>query len=143
MRVIKSVDYFETDMDPTWVAHVDPKPMKQYRARDPYVVEDDYMTKEAVHGKRFINQQGDLVVIGLTKEAAKVIGLPFEVIENQEQKLASLQQGARGLQKEVVRQLGEITKHLVKNRNLQNQLLKIQELNLRGRIKFLFTKRLP
>lgn len=46
--------------------------------------------KEEIRGRRFINERGEEVCIGFSKQAEEAIGMPFEVIENQESEIEHL-----------------------------------------------------
>jgi len=47
---------------------------------------------EMIEGKKFINANGNLVCIGLSKQVQDAIGLPMEVFETQQEELSSLSQ---------------------------------------------------
>lgn len=106
MIIIKSVDTIETDFDVYQLQkfHV----MKDYPNLDmsefkDISMEEATLTYENITGKRFINPEKDKeYIIGFSGEVSEVLGMPFEVIENQMKRIGELEnENAIAVDKEV------------------------------------------
>ena len=82
--------------------------------------------KEHVHGRTFINANGESVCIGMTKRVQSLLGLPFEVFDNMKNDL----------------DMARITVAQLRDRNaaLQKSMAGFKEAGLLKRLKYLFTK---
>jgi hypothetical protein len=57
-------------------------------AMDSYSPEAMHVTREQIIGEKFINENGDIVCIGMTKQAQEAIGLPMKSFKNMNKMLA-------------------------------------------------------
>ena len=100
------------------------KPSISYGERD-YLEKELKMTKELIRGQRFINNRGETVCIGMTKQVQDTIGLSFQAFEN------------------LRRYNEELREHLRNMRNNEKTAVnKIEHSGFLTRLKYLFTKQL-
>lgn len=98
VKDIKIIDVRRDDFHP--VDHYDPERFLATDFAEPTkaVVK---VKREWVKGKRFVNSQGRIVVIGWSKIVQDALGLPFEVFENQERRRESDYQENTKLRKKI------------------------------------------
>ena len=75
--------------------------------------------KEICYGRRFVNVKGEEVILGISKKAQDVLGLPFKHFESMQNQISELQE-----------------QHFNDSVFIKN----IMMLNFWGRLKFAFTK---
>ncbi len=75
--------------------------------------------KEICYGRRFTNQNGEEVLLGISKKAQDILGLPFEQFERMSKKISELEE---------------------LHYNDCIFINRIMRLNFWGRLKFAFTK---
>lgn len=81
--------------------------------------------REFIHGRRFVDVRGNILVIGMTSEVQKTLGVPFDIME--------------GMGAEIERYRVERV-HLISNINrYQTCISKLGRTGFWKRLKFLFT----
>lgn len=76
---------------------------------------------ETVVGEDFVGEDGERICIGMTEEVQKILGLPFNALKDQKETITSL---------------------YASNFELFYELLRVRQVGILGRLKFLFTKKL-
>ncbi len=90
---------------------------------------------EEVHGKCFVMANGDGIMIGLSEKVSKVLGAPFEAIQNMQKDIAELRD-------ENIKYCNE-NYNIGTERNFLNEKLNsIEDMTFMARLKFLFTKKI-
>ena len=105
--------------------------------------EEMKVTREHIHGRRFVNKYGEEVVIGWSKDVEDALGLPFEVFDNYrssyelEKALESLKTTIKSslAANDILRSRIDIVKI-----HRDNILKRFYSLNFWQRLKFLFFK---
>jgi len=99
-------------------------PYVSYNERD-HLEKELKMTKELIRGERFINNRGETVCIGMTKQVQDTIGLSFQAFER------------------LHRYNKELREHLQNVRKQEKTAVnKIEHSGFLTRLKYLFTKQL-
>lgn len=90
MIVVKRVEVETFDNDSIIVHHFpDPEPPVSAIGNGP--IEPLNVRQELIEGKEFRNAEGECVVVGMSDEAQKVLGIPFQALENLNYRLETTQ----------------------------------------------------
>ena len=118
MICVTNIEYFKVEGDFIKFTHAynTDRPVAFTNMDEPV---DIKMAEEYVYGKRFHSVLGEEVCLGINKDANKILGFPFEVIDNQSKIIH-----------EQSKELG----------NLRTELLSIKTMGLWDRIKRVFKK---
>ncbi len=90
---------------------------------------------EEIWGQRFVMENGDEIIIGLSEKVEKVLGAPFKTIQNMQKEIDDL----RG---ENVEYHNENYKLGTERNTLFEKLASIEDMPFMARLKFLFTKKI-
>ena len=88
-------------------------------------IEEDSYKREFIQGRRFVDGKGNILVIGMTSEVRKTLGIPFDAIENM---------GA-----EIERYQAERVRFIAHINRYQTCISKLGRTGFLKRLKFLFT----
>jgi hypothetical protein len=104
-------------------------PLTSYK--DPLEVQKEISTTiEQIKGKRFINNQGQTVCIGMSKQVQEAIGLPFEALDNLQKECKFL----RDIRNKLENDMNTI------HSNFTTFQQKVNNASFSNRLKYLFTK---
>ena len=117
MFILSDIKMIEVSDNPYYITHSS-NPNICYNTVNPTDIKIT-LTREMVEGRIFRNNRGENVCFGLSKEAGKMIGISFDTIDILTEKLSYTEE---------------------KVRRLENKLLEYKNMNLRKRLKILFTK---
>lgn len=86
MLIVKNIEIVDVSEDIVGLLHDKSLPDLKASPKIP-TKEEMSVPIEVVHGRRFINADGEEFCIGMSKKAETALGLPFEVIENQQNEI--------------------------------------------------------
>lgn len=98
--------------------------IRPYRPEDKPIEEESYR-REFIQGRRFVDERGNILVIGMTSKVRKTLGIPFDCIENMGAEIERYQA-------ERVRFISDINRY-------QTCISKLGRTGFWRRLKFLFT----
>ncbi|MFH1777587.1 MAG: hypothetical protein ABH952_08545 [Candidatus Omnitrophota bacterium] len=121
MIIVQEIKVANVDKNVVELAHYPPMNFSIYPGPKTEPIE---ITYEMIHGRTFVNANGEEFCIGLSEQAQTAIGLPFEAFENMSNEIEKLQI-----------HIGDLRKKYNIARDKINQY---ETMGLWKRIKFLF-----
>ena len=142
MILVESVQHRLVERDPVYVSHHKPHPVV-WNPDTKYPPPNMYATKEVVRGRKFFNSRGQVVVIGLTEEVEKILGLPFAALADQSNTINHLYRELHLVRKNLAATETR-RKDFEKSVGISRRRIKeFLNLGIFGRIKFVFTRGVP
>ena len=119
MIVIKDVVIWDSDADLQKVYR------GEIKMEDSCVTIDNLTQEEVIKGQRFVNDRGEVVVLGFSKDVERTIGLAFKSLETMNEQLASYQCQSYNQREKII--------------TLRQKILIMNNMNWLERLTFLFT----
>lgn len=142
MKLIKSVEVIDIPEDCTKVRTVPYPHLTEFALKHKIATEEEVakIHSETVRGQRFVNANGEEVIIGMSKDVQELIGLPFECFNmNAHNEIENLKKDLKQSDEYAVRQAKQLANQLFFREQFEKRIEDVCSLGIWGRIKFVFT----
>ena len=144
MIVVKNVEVIQADDNKITIRCFSDPSSTYYQPRmGPVSAEDKKVTTEDIKGRQFVNERGEIVIIGWNKDTQDVLGLPFRVFEEYGSKIQEQSRVIEHLREENHRLEGKIQEYVAHSTEKTRYIISIRGMSFWQRLKFLVTGNLP